>query len=225
MQRLSIIIPTLNEVGNIAATLERLQPLRSRGHEVILVDGGSIDKTAELARPWVDRVISSEAGRARQMNAGAAEAKGGVLWFLHADTLIPTLADQVIDTAIANRPLGWGRFDVRLSGRDIRFRLIEFMMNRRSRLTGIATGDQGIFITRTLFEQVQGFAEQPLMEDIDISRRLKQVVRPRCLKHKLITSSRRWETRGIWRTVFLMWQLRLLYAMGRDPKNLARLYQ
>ncbi|MFP4611751.1 MAG: TIGR04283 family arsenosugar biosynthesis glycosyltransferase [Thiohalophilus sp.] len=225
MQRLSIIIPALNEAGAIQATLERLQPLRSRGHEVVLADGGSTDTTVDLARPQVDRVVSSEAGRARQMNAGAAQAKGDIFWFLHADTLIPELADQIIDDAIAGREQAWGRFDVRLSGRDVRLRLIEFMMNRRSRLTGIATGDQGIFVTRTLFEKIGGFAEQPLMEDIEISRRLKRHARPICLKQELITSSRRWETRGIWRTVFLMWRLRLRYALGSDPHKLAKLYR
>ena len=225
MQRLSIIIPALNEADNIQPTLDRLQPLRSRGHEVILVDGGSSDDTVNLARPQVDRILSSEPGRARQMNVGASQAKGEILWFLHADTLIPELADQIIDAAINNRLLAWGRFDVRLSGRDVRFRLIEWMMNRRSRLSGIATGDQGIFVTRSLFEKINGFTEQPLMEDIEISRRLMRHARPRCIKQKLITSSRRWEARGIWRTVLLMWRLRLRYALGGDPHELARLYR
>lgn len=225
MQRLSIIIPALNEADNIQHTLDRLQPLRSRGHEVILVDGGSTDHTVGMARPQVDRILNSDPGRARQMNVGASQARGDIFWFLHADTLIPELADQIIDAAIDRKPLTWGRFDVCLSGQDIRFRLIEFMMNRRSRLTGIATGDQGIFVTRALFENINGFTEQPLMEDIEISRRLKRHVRPLCLKQKLITSSRRWETRGIWRTVFLMWRLRLRYALGGDPRKLAKLYQ
>lgn len=225
MQQLSIIIPCLNEAGNIQTILARLQPLRSRGHEVVLVDGGSTDETVELARPEVDRILSSEAGRARQMNVGASQAKGDILWFLHADTLIPNLADQIIDAAIGNRSSAWGRFDIRLSGLDIRFRLIERMMNLRSRLGGIATGDQGIFVTRALFEKIGGYSEQPLMEDIEISRRLKRHTRPLCLRDKLITSSRRWEARGIWRTVFLMWRLRLLYALGSQPEKLARLYQ
>lgn len=225
MQRLSIIIPSLNEVENIQPTLDRLQPLRSRGHEVVLVDGGSSDDTVNLARPQVDRVLNSEAGRARQMNMGASRARGDIFWFLHADTLPPELADQTIDAVINKKALAWGRFDVRLSGRDSRLRLIEFMMNRRSRLSGIATGDQGIFVTRALFEKIGGFADQPLMEDIEISRRLKRHARPICLKQKLITSSRRWETRGIWRTVFLMWRLRLRYVLGGDPHKLVKLYR
>lgn len=225
MQRISIIIPTLNEAENIQPTLDRLQPLRSRGHEVILVDGGSSDGTVDMARPEVDRILNSEPGRAHQMNVGASQARGDIFWFLHADTLIPELADQIIDTVVDNKSRAWGRFDVRLSGKDRRFRLIEWMMNRRSRLTGIATGDQGIFITRALFKKIGGFAEQPLMEDIEISRRLKRHARPTCLKQKLITSSRRWETRGIWRMVFLMWRLRLRYALGGDPHKLARLYR
>lgn len=225
MQRISIIIPTLNEAENIQPTLDRLQPLRSRGHEVILVDGGSSDDTVDMARPEVDRILNSEPGRAHQMNVGASQARGDIFWFLHADTLIPELADQIIDTVVDNKSRAWGRFDVRLSGKDRRFRLIEWMMNRRSRLTGIATGDQGIFITRALFKKIDGFAEQPLMEDIEISRRLKRHARPTCLKQKLITSSRRWEARGIWRMVFLMWRLRLRYALGGDPHKLARLYR
>jgi len=225
VQRLSIIIPALNEAGNIQSTLERLQPLRSRGHEVILVDGGSTDDTVDMARPEVDRILNSDPGRARQMNVGASQARGDIFWFLHADTLIPELADQIIDAAIDNKSRAWGRFDVRLDGKDVRFRLIAFMMNRRSRLNGIATGDQGIFVTRALFEKINGFAEQPLMEDIEISRRLKRHARPLCLKQKLITSSRRWETRGIWRTIFLMWRLRLRYALGGDPRKLEKLYR
>ncbi len=225
MQRISIIIPTLNEAENIQPTLDRLQPLRSRGHEVILVDGGSTDNTVDIGRPQVDRILNSDPGRACQMNVGASQAKGDIFWFLHADTLIPELADQIIDTAVDNRSRAWGRFDVRLSGKDIRFRLIAFMMNRRSRLTGIATGDQGVFVTRALFEKIGGFAEQPLMEDIEISRRLKRHARPICLKQKLITSSRRWETRGIWHTVFLMWRLRLRYALGGDPHKLVKRYR
>ncbi|TDY02837.1 TIGR04283 family arsenosugar biosynthesis glycosyltransferase [Thiohalophilus thiocyanatoxydans] len=225
MQRLSIIIPTLNEAGSINQTLALLQPLRSRGHEVILVDGGSTDDTVDMARPEVDRILNSDPGRAHQMNVGASQARGDIFWFLHADTLIPELADQIIAAAIDNQSLAWGRFDVRLDGKDVRFRLIALMMNRRSRLSGIATGDQGIFVTRALFEKIGGFAEQPLMEDIEISRRLKRHVRPNCLKQELITSSRRWETRGIWRTVFLMWRLRLRYALGGDPHKLAKLYR
>ncbi len=225
MQQISVIIPTLNEAGVIDTTLARLQPLRQRGHEVILVDGGSLDATLELARPQVDRIVTCKAGRARQMNAGASRANGKILWFVHADTIIPEQAEQAIQQAVGNQGLFWGRFDVRLSGRDIRFRLIERLMNWRSRLSGIATGDQGIFISRELFEQLNGYADLPLMEDIELSRRLKHHARPCCLYEKIVTSSRRWEQRGIWRTVFLMWRLRLLYALGSDTHKLARLYR
>lgn len=225
MQPISIIIPALNEAASIQPTLEALQAPRARGHEIILSDGGSTDHTPELARPWVDRVLSGEPGRARQMNAGAAQARGEILWFLHADTIVPQGADGIIADALAGREIAWGRFDVRLSGRDRRLRLIERMMNWRSRLTGIATGDQGIFISRGLFQRVNGFAELPLMEDIELSRRLKRHARPRCVRAQLLTSSRRWEQGGVWRTVWLMWRLRLRYALGEDPARLARLYR
>lgn len=225
MQPISVIIPTLNEADNISLSLDSLQPLRARGHEVILVDGGSIDNTLELARPRVDRIVTSEAGRARQMNAGAARAGGDILWFLHADTLVPEEADRVIDTVVSHRQWVWGRFDVRLSGADLRLRVIERLMNWRSRISGIATGDQGIFISRALFERLEGYADIPLMEDVEISRRLKRHVRPACLGAKVMTSSRRWEQRGIWRTVWLMWRLRLRYALGEDPARLAKLYR
>ena len=208
----------------IVPTLTLLQALRVHGHEVILADGGSHDGTPELARALVDQIISSEPGRARQMNAGAARAQGEVLWFVHADTLVPAHAEQLILDALHNSTRQWGRFDVRLSGRDKRLRMIAWFMNLRSRLSGIATGDQGIFVSRTLFEQVGGYAELPLMEDIELCRRLKRRHRPLCLRQQLVTSSRRWEARGIWRTMLLMWRLRLYYALGVDAHTLARLY-
>lgn len=224
--RLSVIIPALDEADAIAATLERLQPLRTRGHEVIVVDGGSLDRTVERARSMADKVIGHAPGRARQMAAGAREAGGEVLWFLHADTVAPVDADTVILQALSKGARQWGRFDVRLSGQAMAFRVIERMMNGRSRLTGIATGDQGLFMRRETYERVGGFAGLPLMEDIDLCRRLKQVVgRPVCPAGHLVTSSRRWESRGILRTVLLMWRLRLGFALGEDATRLARRYQ
>ncbi len=199
-----------------------LQGLRGAGHELILVDGGSDDGTGELARTLVDRLIDSPAGRARQMNAGARVARGEILWFLHLDSRLPPgAAQQVIDSA---RGGGWGRFDVRLSGRHILFRLIERLMNLRSCISGIATGDQGIFVHRELFFAPDGFPDIPLMEDIVLSRRLRYRRRPVCLRPPLVTSSRRWERHGILRTVLLMWYLRLAYFLGASPDYLARLY-
>ena len=220
---LSIIVPALNEAGCIRELLRQLQALRAQGHEVIVVDGGSCDATVALAQPLVDQLLPAPAGRALQMNIGAQAARGRVLWFVHADTRVPETAAQVIIETVAHAA-GWGRFDVRLSGDRLLFRLVERMMNWRSRFTGIATGDQGIFVTRELFERVGGFAALPLMEDIDLSSRLKREQRPLCLRATLTSSSRRWEQKGIVRTIALMWVLRLAYFLGVPPARLAMHY-
>ncbi|MES9898692.1 MAG: TIGR04283 family arsenosugar biosynthesis glycosyltransferase [Sedimenticola sp.] len=224
MMRISLVIPCLNEGQGVVPLLRSLQPLRKLGHEVILVDGGSSDSSCDLVIPLVDQLIVTARGRARQMNAGAAEANGDLLWFLHADTV---LSVGVID-ALQQLPLApalvWGRFDVKLSGSHKLLRVVELMMNLRSRLSGIATGDQGIFVQTELFRAVDGFADIPLMEDIALSKRLKALAPPLCLRQRLITSSRRWEQHGIFKTIFLMWRLRLAYAMGADPSHLAKLY-
>ncbi len=222
--RLSVIIPALNEADSIVAVLQQLQGMRASGHEVILVDGGSNDATVALAEPLVDRLLVSAAGRAVQMNGGARAASGGVFWFLHADTLAPDKAAQRILESV-QKAGGWGRFDVRLSGDHWLLRVVERMMNLRSRITGIATGDQGIFITRQLFERVGAYAELPLMEDIDMSRRLKREQWPNCLRDTLTTSSRRWERNGVVRTILLMSWLRLAYFLGVPPATLATRYE
>ena len=223
---ISIIIPTLNEAATITHTLTALQPMREHGHQVLLVDGGSVDNTIALAEPLVDRVLRSSAGRAPQMNAGAAVANGDLLWFVHADTLMPTDTDVLLQNALDKSAKEWGRFDIRLSGNALSLRIIERMMNWRSRLSGIATGDQGIFIYRDTFERIGGFSDMPLMEDIDISRRLKRASgMPLCLSHKLTTSSRRWEKHGVLPTIVLMWRLRLAYWLGASPTDLARQYR
>jgi rSAM/selenodomain-associated transferase 2 len=220
---LSLIIPCLNESDIVRRRLAALQPLRQAGHELILVDGGSSDGTRALAAPLVDKLLDSDPGRARQMHLGARSAQGTVLWFLHLDTELPPGAEaRVLKVGGMG---GWGRFDVRLSGRQLVFRVIERMMNLRSCLTGIATGDQGIFVHRTLYFSVRGFPDIPLMEDIALSRHLKRHRRPTCVQLALRTSSRRWESRGILRTVLLMWYLRLAYYFGASPVYLARLYQ
>ncbi|WP_081610833.1 TIGR04283 family arsenosugar biosynthesis glycosyltransferase [Thioalkalivibrio sp. ALJ7] len=223
--RVSCVIPALNEAPSILATLGLLQPMRDRGTEVLLVDGGSRDGTPERAHPLVDRVLTAAPGRASQMNAGAAHAQGEILWFLHADTEPSPEADQAIRGAIEDGA-DWGYFSVRLSGERRLFRMVERMMTARSRMTGIATGDQGIFVRRALFEQVGGFPEQPLMEDVALSVRLKRAAERRvCLPSRLITSSRRWEERGAVRVILLMWWLRLAYALGVAPERLARWYR
>lgn len=221
---LSVIIPSLNEAATLVATLARLQAARARGVEIIVVDGGSGDGTIALAADWVDRVLTAERGRAAQMNAGARAAQGERLLFLHADTCLPDNFDQTITSALPVSQPAWGRFDVHIEGAHPMLRVIAWMMNQRSRLTGIATGDQGIFMTRAAFEAVQGFPQQNLMEDIEISKRLKRLARPVCLRQRVSTSGRRWEKNGIGKTIFLMWRLRLLYFFGVSPRHLNDLY-
>ncbi len=221
---LSIIIPVLDEEAEIADALAALAPLRSRGVETIVVDGGSRDQTVALAAPLADRVIAAPRGRAAQMNAGAAAAMGDVLLFLHADTRLPAAADRLALDGLARSSRQWGRFDVRISGRHPLLRVVAALMNIRSRLTGIATGDQAIFVRRDLFERVGGFPAIPLMEDVALSRLLKRTGEPLCLAPRAITSGRRWERRGVMRTILLMWRLRLAYSLGAAPTRLARLY-
>jgi rSAM/selenodomain-associated transferase 2 len=221
--RLSIIVPALNEGATIGALLADLAPLRAAGAEVILVDGGSTDDTRERAAGGVDRVLRAPTGRATQMNAGAEAARGDLLWFLHADNRVPMDAAPALQAAWAGGAR-WGRFDVRLSGRHPLLRLVARAMNLRSRLTGIATGDQGLFVTRATFGQAGGFPPLALMEDIALSAALRRLARPACLRVRLGASSRRWEEGGVLRTIVLMWRLRLAYALGADPARLARRY-
>jgi rSAM/selenodomain-associated transferase 2 len=224
MVPLSIIIPCLNEASGMVAALERLQPLRRRGAEIIVVDGGSSDGSVVLTAPHADQVLAAPRGRASQMNAGAAVALGGILLFLHADCMLPPDADRLIVDGFATSSRRWGRFDVCLDGIHPLLRLVAFIMNRRSRLTGIATGDQGMFVTRELFAAAGGFPEIPLMEDIAFSRILKSHGAPLCLRARITASGRRWEERGVLRTIVLMWRLRLAYFLGADPADLALRY-
>ena len=221
---LSIIIPALDEAEHIVATLDSLQPLRRRGVEIIVADGGSSDNTANLARERADQVLTVPAGRARQMNAGAAAALGEILCFVHADSRMPEGADGLIVDGLSRSRRSWGRFDVSIAGTHPMLRVIAQLMNWRSRLTGIATGDQGLFLTRSLFEAAGRFPEIALMEDIALTRQLKRYSPPLCIAHRLTTSGRRWEKHGVWRTMLLMWRLRLAYFFGADPDRLARQY-
>lgn len=219
---LSIIVPVWNEAAGIAATLARLSLLRRRGAEVIVVDGGSQDETREAAAPYADQILISGIGRAIQMNAGAQAARCPNLLFLHADTILPDYAWEAILSALSTHY--WGRFDVTICGTHPMLRVIAAMMNFRSRLTGIATGDQAIFMRRTFYDRLHGFPVQRLMEDIEWSRRARKHGKPACLRQKVVTSGRRWERHGIWRTILLMWRLRLAYFFGADPEALARAY-
>jgi rSAM/selenodomain-associated transferase 2 len=222
MGRLTIVIPVLNEAAIIVAALAALEPLRARGAEIIVADGGSHDGTATLAEPLADRVIIAPCGRGAPMNAGAALGGGEVLLFLHADTTLPDNADRLIEAALTRRI--WGRFDLRIAGRHPLLAIVARMINWRSRLTGVATGDQAIFVTREAFDAVGGFPDLPLMEDIAISRRLKRLNRPACIAALVITSGRRWETNGVVSTIVLMWRLRLAYYLGVAPELLAQRY-
>lgn len=217
--KLSVIIPTLNEAREIRAALDALAPLRARGHEVIVADGGSEDGTPRLAQGLCDRMVAGARGRALQMNAGARAASGDALVFLHADTRLPAHADELIGCALGRSR--WGRFDVAIDGRHPALVVVGCAMSLRSRLTGIATGDQAIFVRRDAFE---GFPEIPLMEDVAFSKAMKRRGAPACLRARVSTSARRWESRGVLRTVLLMWRLRLLYFLGARPERLARLY-
>jgi rSAM/selenodomain-associated transferase 2 len=213
-QRLSIVVPALNEARGIRAALEALAPLRARGHEVIVVDGGSTDGTQRIAVPLCDLFLNAPRGRAVQMNAGARAASGDVLVFLHADTRLP-------ENIFIPESALWGRFDVEIEGRHPLLKIVSCAMNLRSRLTGIATGDQAIFVRREAFP---GFPEIALMEDVAFSKAMKRRARPACLRQTVRTSGRRWEARGVLRTVLLMWRLRLMYFLGAHPERLARIY-
>jgi rSAM/selenodomain-associated transferase 2 len=223
--RLSIIVPALDESACITATLSALQPLRAQGHEVLVVDGGSRDATLLIAKLLADRVYVATAGRASQMNVGARKASGDVFLFLHADSLLPGGAISAIHDALTEGA-AWGRFDVTIRGKPWVLKLVAAMMNLRSRATGIATGDQGIFVRRSVFEEIGGFPSIPLMEDVALSKLLKQHGGPpACLRARVTTSGRRWEARGPWRTIVTMWRLRLAYALGADPVALSRHYR
>ena len=224
MARLSIIIPVLNEGDNIAPVLQALAPLRTRGAELIVVDGGSTDDTVARATPFATFVIASPRGRAIQMNAGAAIAGADVLLFLHADTRLPADADRLVLDSLAQSRRTWGRFDVTIEGRHPLLPLVAASMNLRSRLTGIATGDQAMFMRREAFTAAGGFPEIALMEDITFARNLKRMSPPLNLRTRVTTSGRRWEQRGVVRTIILMWRLRLSYFFGATPDALARRY-
>jgi rSAM/selenodomain-associated transferase 2 len=221
---LSIVMPVLDEQAGIAAALDALAPLRWRGAEVIVVDGGSRDRTVAIARPACDRLLVAPRGRAAQMNAGAATARGRVLLFLHADTMLPGDADRLIADGLARSRRAWGRFDVRIVGTHRLFPLIGAGMNLRSRASGIATGDQAIFVDRDAFAAVGGYPDIALMEDIVLATRLKRLSRPLCLAPQALTSGRRWEKHGVVRTILTMWRLRLAFFLGADPDELATRY-
>lgn len=225
MTMLSIIMPVLDEEARIGAALVSLQVLRQQGAEAIVADGGSRDRTVEFARPLADRVIEAPRGRGTQMNAGAAVATGDILLFLHADTMLPPKANVLVIEGLQRSGRSWGRFDVNIEGTSPLLPVVALLMNLRSRLTGIATGDQAMFVKRNAFAAAGGFSDIALMEDVALSRQLKRIVGPPlCLDARVATSDRRWEERGVLRTILLMWRLRLSYFLGAEPAALARRY-
>jgi rSAM/selenodomain-associated transferase 2 len=224
LRRITIVMPVLNEAAGIVQALQALAPLRAHGHRVIVVDGGSTDGSLALAQALADGVVTSRPGRAAQMNAGAALSEEDCLLFLHADTELPPNADSAVLRALA-AGAQWGRFDVRIQGRSRWLPVVATLMNLRSRLSGIATGDQAIFVRRQLFTELGGYAPLPLMEDIELCQRLRAHSPPACLRERVLTSGRRWDQRGAWRTIVLMWRLRWLYWRGAAPADLARLYR
>jgi rSAM/selenodomain-associated transferase 2 len=220
----SIIIPTLNEAEGIKACLLALQPLRLQC-EIIIADGGSTDGTRIKALALADKITLSAASRAQQMNTGAAQAKGEILIFLHADTLLPEHALNIIQQHLSISNARWGRFDIRLDNPHILLKMVATLINWRSRLTGIASGDQVIFVNRAVFFEIGGYADIELMEDIALCHRLKKISLPLCLSAKVTSSARRWERNGIGKTILLMWWLRLRYYLGAKPSALAQLYR
>jgi rSAM/selenodomain-associated transferase 2 len=220
--RISVIVPVLNEEKGIGATLTALAALAP--DEVIVVDGGSADRTREISAQSGAVVECSVAGRAAQMNAGARRANGDILLFLHADTTLPPSAFDDIRGALADRQKVGGRFDVELKGNHPMLRVIGVMINRRSRLTRVGTGDQAIFVRRDVFAAMGGFPEIPLMEDVAFCRALKRRGGVACLHSRVTTSARRWEVEGVWRTIVKMWLLKLLYLAGVPPAMLKRFY-
>jgi rSAM/selenodomain-associated transferase 2 len=222
--KISIVIPVWNESEVIPSMNDHWRQWEEEA-ELIFVDGGSTDGSSELLKAAGFSPVQSGKGRARQMNEGAARANGEVLLFLHADTRLPPDALRLIEQGLHKGKQVWGRFDVTIEGQSRLFPVIGFMISLRSRLSGIATGDQAIFMTRDAFEKLGGFPEQPLMEDIEISKRLLKLSQPLCLRARILTSGRRWEKRGVWKTIFLMWRLRLAYWLGASAHDLAREYR
>ncbi len=216
----SVVIPTLDDAEPLAELLGEIAG--AVGFEVVVVDGGSHDGTKVVCERHGARVVRSEPHRGRQMQRGAELARGDLIWFLHADSRVePVLLDALRNAA---ESVVWGRFDVRLSNPSPVFEVIAWCMNQRSFLTGICTGDQGIFVSRQLLDAVDGMPDQPLLEDVEFSKRLRRLKRPKCMRERLVASSRRWEREGVVWTTLLMWSIRVRYFLGARPEDLHASY-
>ncbi|MFT5321306.1 MAG: rSAM/selenodomain-associated transferase 2 [Pseudohongiellaceae bacterium] len=222
--KITIIIPVLNDVDALKMLLPQLQACREQGHELLVIDGGSSDGSIPFSRNLVDRILMTGVGRGRQMNLGAENASHNILLFLHADSRISDQCLEELLAAMSESCNHWGRFDVQLDQPGFSYSVIAAMMNLRSRLSGVSTGDQGMFVRREIFHRVGGFQSISLMEDIALSKALRKHSRPVCLSSKLLTSARRWQQQGIVKTIFLMWSLRLAYFLGANPDKLAEIY-
>jgi len=222
-QSIAVIVPVFNEAHRLQERLQHCIDLQA--DELIVVDGGSTDATPAILSQSGVTWLTSDAGRAAQMNAGATACKSEIIIFIHIDTVVSECSLSAVKRAMLQPDSVGGRFDVRLSGHHIVFRWIELMINLRSRFTKISTGDQCQFVSRDVFEAMGGFARVPLLEDVEFSKRLKKLGRIACLRQQVTTSSRRWQQHGIASTVWLMWKIRLLYWLGVSPEKLAKLYR
>ena len=220
---ISVIIPTLNEAAVIEKTLRGLP--RREDLERIIVDGGSSDDTAERAMPFVDKVLVTEAGRARQMNAGARAAGGDVLLFLHADSRLADGAFDAITRTLEDPTVAGGAFALAIDSPRPALRLVSAAANWRTRLTGVPYGDQGLFVRRSVFERLGGYPEWPLLEDLEFGRRLKADGKVMILSDPVTVSSRRWDKEGIGCTTLRNQIFVVLYFMGVSPVRLARWYR
>jgi len=212
------IVPVLNESALLPDMIERFRHIDV--DELVYADGGSTDGTREQLQAAGVRWVSSRSGRSAQMNCGAAECTSDILLFIHVDTAVSSSHIEAVRKSMRDRGMAGGRFDVQLSGAHPAFRIIESMINLRSRLSRISTGDQAMFVRRDVFERLGGFPDQPLLEDVAFSRLLKRAGNIACLRQRVETSSRRWEEYGIVRTILLMWWLRLRFWLGAAPARL-----
>ena len=223
--RIAVIVPILNEMPQLPCALEHLKSLQNQDFEILISDGGSMDGSVEHCEEAGFRVYSAPKGRANQMNYGAANSNAEVLLFLHIDTILPPNAKAILESWFLNTKSQWGRFDVQIESKFAMLGVVSFFMNLRSGISGIATGDQAIFVRKSAFDRIGGFPKQPLMEDVEISKRLLKLSKPFCVRERALTFGRRWETYGLWRTIFLMWQLRFDYWRGVSVEEIAKQYK